>query len=361
VNPLLLSLGQMKILVRGTNWIGDAVMSIPALRELRRVFSEAHITLHTRAWADGLFRDASFIDDLVTFEPGRWKIRDVYDNSRFLRNDGYDLAIVFPNSFESAVTTFLSNIPRRVGYNRDVRGLLLTDPIPVPEWKNRNHEAFYYLNLIAETERRVLGRETVSTTHPNASIEVSDVLRADARQFLAEAGINPSKKIIALGVGSTNSRAKRWPQDRYADLADLLSADLGAQVILLGSESELEVTQRVAEAAASRPLNLAGQTSLAHAVAVLAVTDLLISNDMGLAHISAAVGTPTITIFGPTNPATTRPLAPEARIINHPVECSPCMLQDCPIDHRCMRRITVDGVVYAAHIALGVVGITENP
>src|SRR5687768_8333097 len=115
----------MKILVRGTNWIGDAVMSIPALRELRRVFPDAFITLHTRSWADGLFHDASFIDELVTYDKNRWKIKDIYDNSQFLRSDGFDLGILLPNSFESALTSFLTRIPRRFGYNKDVRGLLL--------------------------------------------------------------------------------------------------------------------------------------------------------------------------------------------------------------------------------------------
>src|SRR3954463_14249519 len=110
----------MKILVRGTNWIGDAVMSIPALRELRRIFPDAHIALHTRSWADGLFRDASFIDELITFDSNRWKIKDIYDNSQFLKDVGFELAVLFPNSFESAVTTFITRIPRRIGYNKDV-------------------------------------------------------------------------------------------------------------------------------------------------------------------------------------------------------------------------------------------------
>src|SRR6266404_1936080 len=107
----------MKILVRGTNWIGDGIMSIPALKELRRIFDDSQITLHVRSWADGLFREAEFIDELVIFDENRWKIKDVYDNSQFLKGDGYDLAILLPNSFESALTTFLTRVPRRFGYN----------------------------------------------------------------------------------------------------------------------------------------------------------------------------------------------------------------------------------------------------
>ncbi len=338
----------MKILVRGTNWIGDAVMSIPALRELRRIFPDSQITLHTRSWADGLFRDAEFIDELVTFDKHRWKIKDVYDNSQFLRDDKYELAILLPNSFEAALTSFLTRIPRRIGYNKDVRGLLLTDPIAVPEWKNRKHEVYYYLNLIAEVERRVLGRDTVSQAIPNTDLKISEERKNEARKKLSDLGVDLSRKTVALGVGSTNSRAKRWPAERYAALNDRLQNEMDANVLLVGSKGESDVSNAVAKLSVKPPLNLTGQTDLAEAVAILSVIDLLISNDMGLAHIAPAVGTATIAIFGPTNSETTRPFSFNAEVIRKEVECSPCMLRDCPIDHRCMTRITVDEVFEAA-------------
>ena len=334
----------MKILVRGTNWIGDAVMSIPALRELRRIFPDAQITLHTRSWADGLFRDAEFIDELVTFDKSRWKIKDIYDNSQFLQDDGYDLAMLFPNSFESALTSFLTRIPRRIGYNKDLRGLLLTDPIAVPEWKNRRHEVYYYLNLVGEIERRMLGRDTVSQAIPDTSVEISDERKAAAKESLISFGIDPTKTTIALGVGSTNSRAKRWPAERYAALNDRLQADLNTNVILVGSKAESDVAERVVDLCAKPPINLAGKTDLAEVVATLSVVDLLISNDMGLAHVAPAVGTKTIVIIGPTRPETTRPFSENAELIQKQVECSGCMLRDCPIDHRCMTRISMDEV-----------------
>ncbi len=338
----------MKILVRGTNWIGDAVMSVPALRELRRIFPDDQITLHTRSWADGLFRDADFIDELVTFDKHRWKIKDIYDNSQFLRDDGYELAILLPNSFESAITSYLSRIPRRFGYNKDARGLLLTDPIAVPEWKNRRHEVFYYLGLVAEIEKRVLGRETVSQAMPDLTLNVSDERKTAARDVLSRAGANLSKKTVAMGVGSTNSRAKRWPADRYARLSDRLITELDANVILVGSKEEKDVSAAVAELCRSSPINLTGETDLGEAVAILSVVDLLVSNDMGLAHVAPAVGTGTIAIFGPTNPETTRPFGVNAEFIRKDVECSPCMLRDCPIDHRCMTRISVEEVFGSA-------------
>lgn len=338
----------MKILVRGTNWIGDAVMSIPALRQLRRIFPDARITLHTRSWADALFSDADFIDEIVTFDKHRWKIKDVYDNSQFLRDDGYDLAVLLPNSFESALTTLLTRIPRRIGYNKDVRGLLLTDPVAVPEWKNRRHEVFYYLNLIGEIEKRMLGRDTVSMAVPDISLAVPDERRAAASKKLLDLGADPTRKTIALGVGSTNSNAKRWPAERYAELIKRLTGELGVNVVLVGSPSESDVSDLVVRLSGSSPIDLVGQTELAEAAAILSVVDLLISNDMGLAHVAPAVGTATIVIYGPTNPETTRPFSEYAEVIRKEVECSPCMLRECPIDHRCMTWISVDEVYQLA-------------
>lgn len=338
----------MKILVRGTNWIGDAVMSIPALRELRRIFPDAKITLHTRSWADGLFQDADFIDELVTFDKHRWKIKDVYDNSQFLRDDGYDLAVLLPNSFESALTSFLARIPRRIGYNKDVRGLLLTDPIAVPEWKNRRHEVFYYLHLVAEAERRLLGRDTVSRDIPDTSLHISGQRRAEAATRLAAFGVDPAKRTVALAVGSTNSNAKRWPAKQYAALCDMLRAKMDVNVILVGSGAEADVSERVSRLCSSPPIDLTGKTDIAEAAAMLSQVDLLISNDTGLAHLAPAAGTRTIVIFGPTNPNTTRPFSPNAEVVQKEVECSPCMLRDCPIDHRCMTRVTINEVFETA-------------
>ena len=270
----------MKILVRGTNWIGDAVMSIPALRELRRIFPNDQITLHTRSWADGIFQDASFIDEIVTYDKNRWRVTDVLDNSKFLRSDKYDLAVIFPNSFESALTMFLSKIPRRIGYNKDGRGLLLTDPIAVPEWKGRRHESFYYLDLVANVEQIVLGRETVNFQIPNGMLEISDFRRNKARKKLAMLGVDLSKKIVALGVGSTNSRAKRWPAESYAELAHKFTSSGEFVVILVGSKDEVEVSHEVLRKSSSNVVNVVGNTDLGEAASILCESEILIANDM---------------------------------------------------------------------------------
>ncbi len=332
----------MKILVRGTNWIGDAVMQIPALRGLRRVFPDAQLTLHTRAWAQGIFEDADFIDEILTFERSKSKFKDVFTQAKILRERKFDLVVLFPNSFESALTAKLANIKTRIGYGKDARGFLLTDALPIPEWKNQKHEVFYYLNLIAEVEKKFVGTETVLLNEPQFDLTVRDERKTQARKFLAENGVDLSKTIIALGVGSANSRAKRWQAGSYAKLNDKLQFELKANVVLVGASDELEVSNKVFGMSEKKPIILTGKTSLAEATAILSEIDLLVSNDMGLAHIASAVGTETLVIFGPTNPDTTRPW--KAEIIHKNVECAPCMLRDCPIDHRCMTRISADEV-----------------
>ena len=329
----------MKIVVRGTNWIGDAVMTTPALRRLRRVFPDAHITLFMRNWAEGIFRDAEFFDEILTVEADE----TVFGQAKKLRRHKFDLAVLFTNSFQSALVAKLAKIKNRFGYANEGRSFLLTDAVKIPAWKNERHEVFYYLNLVAEIENRFFGTRTVLENEPQIDLKVSKERKTAARKILAESGVDLSKKTIALGAGSTNSRAKRWQTESFAELNDRLQTQFGANVVLVGAKDELDISREVFEKSKIKPIILTGKTSLPEAVAVLSETDLLISNDMGLAHVASAVGTKTLVIFGPTNPLTTAPVGSEI-IRRTDVECSPCMLRDCPIDHRCMTRISAADV-----------------
>ena len=333
----------MRILVRGTNWIGDAVMSIPALRELRRVFPYAHIALHTRAWAKGIFETAGIVDEILPFEESGRDLGTIFREARRLRAGRFDLAVIFPNSFRSASIVKLAGIPRRFGYAKEGRGLLLTDAVQIPPWKAERHEVFYYLALVAEIEKQILGTETVPMEVSTELNIPDEIVKAASERFLPGGG-----PIVAFGPGSTNSLAKRWPIERFAALSDKLSAAGGIRSVILGAADERDVAAAVVSAARNVPIDLAGKTSLAEAAAVLAAADLFISNDMGLAHLAAAVGTKTLVIFGPTDHVTTRPFAEHAAVIREDVECSPCMLRECPIDHRCMTRVSVDRVFEAA-------------
>jgi heptosyltransferase-2 len=338
----------MKIIVRGANWIGDAVMSIPALRALRRTFPEANITLYTKQWAEGIFRDADFIDRILRIETEGNGLRDAMREANRVKQGGYDLALLFTNSFHTAAVARLSGVKQRIGYSREGRGILLSDPIRPPAWVNEKHQSFYYLYLIEELAKRQ-GRAFL-TEHLDVAnlLPISQERREHAWSRLIDAGVDPSKPTIGLGVGSTNSAAKRWGSAKYAELSDLITERIDANILMFGSKDEADVASQVGALSVSDMIDLTGKTDLSLATAILSEADLFVSNDMGLAHIAAAVGTKTLVIFGPTNDVSTRPLGANAAVLRHPVECSPCMLRDCPIDHRCMTRIEANIVFQKA-------------
>ena len=341
----------MKIVIFGTNWIGDAVMTIPAIRELRRLFPEAELTLYTRRWAKGIFRDCDFIDQIITPDEEAGGPKGVMSEAKLWRNRRFDLAVLFTNSFRTALIAGMGGARRRFGYSNEGRGFLLTDSIPKPRWKETKHEVYYYLNLVSAAEQRLLGTDTAKNAEVNTALEVSEARRKAALELLASKGAGAPGPIIGFGVGSQNSDAKRWIDERFAKLGDNLENDFNASVVLLGSANETAASLAVMKASMGSPVDLTGKTTLDEATAVLAALDLFISNDMGLAHVSSAVGTRTLTVFGPTNPLTTRPWNGEI-VRRRDVDCSPCMLRQCPIDHRCMQRISVEEVLEKARSLL---------
>jgi heptosyltransferase II len=333
-----------RVVVRGANWVGDAVMTVPALRELRRVLPRAHVTLATRAWAEGIFRGADFLDDILISEEAGGTALSTLREAREWRARRFDLAILFPNAFAPALVAALARVPARVGYATQGRGPLLTHTLHVPDWRGLRHEVFYYLNIVAELEQMLHGSSSPESDEPRTGLVVSDERRQEARELLRGSGARLERPLVALCPGSTNSRAKRWPAERFAALADSLMEKAGAEVALIGTGEELDVSEEVARRMRKRPVVLTGETDLGQTVAVLSVADLLVTNDTGPAHVAAAVGCPVVVIFGPTNPVTTRPLSPLASVVREPPDCAPCMLRDCPIDHRCMTAINADDV-----------------
>lgn len=341
-----------RIVVRGANWVGDAVMTIPALRQIRRLFPNAHVTLATRAWAKGLFSGADFLDDLLVNEGSG--LRSVVQQVRQWRKRSFDLAVLLPNSLETALVASLARVPLRIGYATDGRQSLLTHPLAVPEWRATKHEVFYYLNIVAQLEWLTNREQTFLDTQPDGSLEVSSGRKSAARDFLRAHGVggDAARPLVALCPGSINSRAKRWPTERFAVLADRFIDELDAEVLLVGSTAEAEVSLEVARQMRQTPVVLAGKTDLAELVGVLSQVDLLVTNDTGPAHIASALSRPTIVIFGPTNPLTTRPFSPFGEIVREPPDCAPCMLRDCPIDHRCMTAISPEDIFERARALL---------
>ena len=329
-----------RIVVRAPNWLGDVLMSVPALRELRSVFPDSHITVATRAGSADVFMDAEFVDDVLVQDGSA--LRSVSQQIREWRQRKFDLALLLQNAFQSAAVAFLARVPIRIGYQADRRGMLLTHAVPLPPWKNDRHEIYYYLNLVRETER-LAEYASAQQIEPDFALSVSEQRKREAFELLRRVGIHAELPLVLLCPGSINSRSKRWPTERYAALADLFS-ESGSQVALIGSSAEAEISRQVLTQTRHRPVVLTGRTSVPEVIAIIALADILITNDTGPAHIGSAVGTPTLVIFGPTNPATTRPFASTAEIIREPPDCAPCMLRDCPIDHRCMTAIQPEQV-----------------
>ena len=326
-----------RIVIRGPNWVGDAVLAIPAMKAVREHFPQAEITLLVRPWVAGLFTSAPFVDT-VWSETKPAGIGGWNRLARSIRNRGFDLALLLPNSFESALMMFIGGVPRRVGYATDGRRWMLTDSItPADGFK---HQAHYYLDLVKSL--------SVSVSQPSIEIEATPKERADARKLLASAGIGASASFMVLNAGAAYGSAKRWHEDRFAMVADTMARELGLQAALIGSESERPIAEKIRAQMKTSAGVLNGQTSLETLVGVLAESSLMITNDSGPMHIAAALGVPTVAVFGSTDDRVTSPLGARTRIVKHAVECSPCLLRECPIDHRCMNGVTVEDVCSAA-------------
>lgn len=329
-----------KILVRAPNWLGDAVVSLPALRAVRARFPKAHLAALARSGVADLYRRETCCDQVIVCRKGRrWRV------ARELRAQGFDCAILLPNSFDAALVAWLARIPRRIGYARDRRGWLLTDAVAPPlGGETPPHERFYYMELLwrAGMLEELPAMETIELSHVEQAREAGAAL---FRQMGLEG------PVIGLSPGAQNSRAKQWMPEGFTEAAVRLAGELEAAVALFGSEAERELAQGIAEAVrrAGYPvLNLAGETSLERFIELAAACRVFLTNDSGAMHVAAATGVPTVAIFGPTIVEATGPVSARARVVREPVECSPCMLRDCPIDHRCMRRITAERVAQAA-------------
>jgi heptosyltransferase-2 len=340
----------MKILVRATNWVGDAVMCIPALRAIRDRWPQAEITILARPWVADLYRGQGYADHIFVYEnrgthKGFWGRERL---ARSLRREKFDIAMLFQNAFDAAWIAWRAGIRQRIGYARYGRSALLTQAIPVPgKGEAPDHEMYYYLELL----RRAGWIERLPRIE-EISIAVGEEERTRALERLLAAGARRDAIRIAFAAGAAYGSAKCWEPDRYAALADRLIAAFDADVILFGAAQENEMAARILSAMRQRACNMVGATKIGELPALLSSCRLFIGNDSGAMHVAGAVGVPVIAIFGPTDPQGTRPITPQLTLLHEPVECSPCFLRKCPIDHRCMTRISVDRVFEAARMSL---------
>jgi heptosyltransferase-2 len=347
--------GIEKILVRGTNWVGDAIMSLPALKEVRQRFSNAHISLLVRPWVRDVYAEVDCIDQILIYEkPGR---HETWMGMRRLavelRAHRFDLTILLQNAIEAAMIAFWARIPIRIGYARDGRGLLLTHPIPIDPEVKGVHQAYYYLGILSGAglmADKLWRRPEYKIKSMDIGVRDADV--AAARKILAAHGIGAEDRIIGINPGAAYGSAKRWLPERFASVADQLAAEFQARIVIFGVANESQIAEEIGARMAAQPVILAGRTSLGELMALLRECALFLTNDSGPMHLAAALRVPQLAIFGSTSEIATGPLSADAKVIKHPVDCNPCFLRECPIDFRCMKGISVEEVVSAARAKL---------
>lgn len=339
-----------RILIRGTNWVGDAVMSIPAMREIRRLFPYAHIALLVRPWVRDVYSAVDFVDEIIEYDKSRahkgW--RGLLRLARMLAARRFELAILLQNSFEAAFIAWMARIPYKIGYARDARSMLLTHPCTIDPEIQSVHQAYYYLGILSAAGLLQPQPWKNPECRLDINIGVTDADRQAAQQLLNESGVSSNELMIGLNPGAYYGGAKRWLLDRYARVADQLAARHDARILIFGSAGELSIAREIAAQMNNAPTIMAGRTTLGQLMAIIKMCHLLITNDSGPMHLAAALNVPQIAIFGSTSDAATGPLSSVAAVIRQPVDCSPCFLRECPTDLRCMTRVSVEQVLDAA-------------
>jgi len=321
------------ILIRATNWVGDAVMSVPALRAIRERFPQAHIAILAKTSVADLYKTEQLANEVILYQ-----LKSSSAMGRELRSRKFDCAILLQNAFEAAWIAWLARIPTRIGYKRDGRQVLLTHPVDPPKpGEIPRHERFYYLELLRRAG-------LIQAVPECKQIRLQQIRHRNS----------PAGRVIGVSPGAAYGTAKRWLPERFAEAAAALAEARGASIALFGTKGERALCEEIARMLDGfRVTNYAGETTLAQFIDLAAGCELFLTNDSGSMHIASALGVPTVAIFGATNDVTTGPTGSNARVIRQPVECSPCLLRECPIDHRCMTGVSVERVLREALDLLG--------
>jgi lipopolysaccharide heptosyltransferase II len=322
----------VRLLIFVPNWLGDAVMALPAIDDLRQHMSEATIDVAARPSIAPLFSMVPAVNQVITLD----KSDAALDR---LRRASYQTALLFPNSFNTARLARRAAIPERWGYRTDFRSLLLTRSVSAPA---RIHQTEYYRHLVRE-----LGFGGTSVIEP--SLTLTESQRQAGRALLAEQGWDGRTSLAAVAPGAAFGGAKRWPVRSFAALVDGLARD-GIRPVLIGAPPDRVAATEVlmATTASPAPLNLVGRTDLPTLGGILSACRTLVTNDSGAMHFAAALGVAVVAMFGPTREQETHPVGARHAVLTNPVWCRPCMLRECPLTHRCMTGIEVHAVLAAA-------------
>ncbi|NOX97230.1 MAG: lipopolysaccharide heptosyltransferase II [Nitrospirae bacterium] len=338
-----------KIIVRVPNWIGDAVLSTPALHLLGQKFPDSRIVVLAKEWVAPVFEANPDVREIYVMKEGESR-RGLAGR---LKAAKFDLGVLFPNSFSSAFLFRLAGIPRRVGYATDGRSFLLTQRIKRPSRFREEHQVDYYKKLVeaiignGQDDRQMLFAGFLDNEKDKRLVWViTKDEEKRAKKLLRKAKVPPDAKLIGLSPGAAFGPAKRWFPDRFAKLGEELQKRYQAKIILFGSSGEKEITDSIEARMDSPGLNLAGQTTLRELGALISRCFLFITNDTGTMHLAAAVKTPLVAIFGSTDPVRTCPLGEKSIVLRKATPCSPCLKKECKRkDYLCMDKITVEDVL----------------
>lgn len=332
-------------MVRATNWIGDAVMSLPAIEALCARFPNAEIVLVSKPWVSEVYANHPAVTRQIIYDAdGEHRSpRGFWNLIQKLRSEKFDAAILLQNAFQAAWMAWSARIPVRIGYSRDGRSLLLTEAVAVPPPAAYGHQVYYYLQLLFRA--RVIERPQ---TVQEIRLHLAESEKKWALKQLHSLGLGGPRLLLGICPGAAFGVAKRWPPSYYAELADRLIGALGADVLIFGSRAERSLAETVARAMKHTPVLVAGETTLREFMSLLSKCQLVVTNDSGPMHLAAALGLPTIAVFGSTDERTTGPVGVRTRVVKHFVECSPCGFRQCPVDFRCMKDLSVDEVYKAA-------------
>jgi heptosyltransferase II len=324
-----------RVLVRAPNWVGDAVMSLPVLAGLKRLFSLAGITVLAAPRVAPLFAAQPGVTEVIRYPSGRGKWQVLWE----LRGR-FDVALALPNSMEAALGLWLVGVPSRVGYNTDARRIFLKEAVSGREALAGLHTVYYLLGLL-----KALGG-VATFTPPTLYLEPEE--EAMGAHLLAEAELPGLGPWVGMSPGAAYGPAKRWEPARFAALGRELQREFGARLVLLGGDDERPVADTVKEQLHAPVVDLVGRTSLRQALGVLSQLNLLVTNDSGLMHAGAALSVPLVALFGSTDPGATGPFTSRATVIRHPLPCSPCFKRTCEVGYACLTAISVDEVTAAA-------------
>lgn len=339
-----MAIEKKKILVRVPNWIGDAVICLPALEALKALYPASAISVLARARTAPLFIEHPSVEEVLLYDKegrhngfkGRLKL------AKELRKRKFDLAVLFQNAFEAALVALLAGIPERVGYARDLRGSLLTKSLKASGEITKKHQVYYYLNIV-----EALGAKAPDAPVPVLYVSEDEERKAD--ELLASLSVDSDRTLIGVAPGASYGPAKRWPAEKFAAVLGKVAEESGALTLIFGGPDDKADASALADKLGGDYIDLAGKTDLRGFIALAGRLSLFLTNDSGPMHITAALGVPTVAIFASTEPKLTGPLGPVVSVASSAVDCRPCFKRECDgRDYECMDDIGVEEVLKEA-------------